>query len=286
MAPETAAAIEAARGSGQALDREVRNRAEHDFGADFGDVQVHTDRQADHFSQALAARAFTVGKDIFFRQGEHNPASARGQELLTHELTHVVQQTGAQPSRELAVSRPDDPCEQEADQVATRLQSKQRTGEDSEKAQRQEIDASALAMNRRIVLRAPLAAMLEDENEKAPEISTPLAPEVKRDESGTATLQVGDTPVTVLPDVQSEDKSMAGKAKTEFHIEWETPNYEYKGSKITSVDPAPAPKADIQTTYGPGAKPEDTSGYGKGTTPEDIETDKNVPGISRGQPRQ
>ncbi|MBE8991324.1 DUF4157 domain-containing protein [Nostoc sp. LEGE 12450] len=42
----------------------------------------------------IQARAFTTGEDVFFRQGEYNPGSQGGQELLAHELTHVVQQNG------------------------------------------------------------------------------------------------------------------------------------------------------------------------------------------------
>jgi len=32
---------------------------------------------------------------VFFRQGEYNPESRGGQELIAHELTHVVQQNGS-----------------------------------------------------------------------------------------------------------------------------------------------------------------------------------------------
>ena len=51
----------------------------------------------------LQARAFTTGSDVFFRKGDYQPTSHEGQELLAHELTHVVQQGGAgpvQPTRE------------------------------------------------------------------------------------------------------------------------------------------------------------------------------------------
>jgi hypothetical protein len=48
----------------------------------------------------LSARAFTIGNDIFFKQGEYNPTSTEGQKLITHELTHTIQQgasTSLQP---------------------------------------------------------------------------------------------------------------------------------------------------------------------------------------------
>ncbi|HEX8845923.1 MAG TPA: DUF4157 domain-containing protein [Pyrinomonadaceae bacterium] len=67
---------------------------ERAFGADFSDVHVHTDAQADGLNRSLEARAFTAGQDLFFRHGEYNPDSSRGQELIAHELTHVMQQSG------------------------------------------------------------------------------------------------------------------------------------------------------------------------------------------------
>lgn len=118
VAPEIESAIQGARGAGQALDSTVRARMEAAFGADFGGVRVHTDALADHLNQALSARAFTTGQDIFFSQDQYRPASYSGQELLAHELTHVVQQTGNGLRGKLTVSQPGDACEREADQVA------------------------------------------------------------------------------------------------------------------------------------------------------------------------
>lgn len=76
------------------LPDEVRSFMEPRFGADFSGVKVHTDAQADQLNRSVQARAFTTGQDVFFRQGEYNPASRGGQELIAHELTHVVQQNG------------------------------------------------------------------------------------------------------------------------------------------------------------------------------------------------
>lgn len=88
-------AIEARRGSGQPLPDSAREFFEPRFGQDFSDVQIHTGPEADTLNQTLQARAFTTGSDIFFREGEYNPESATGRELLAHELTHVVQQGGS-----------------------------------------------------------------------------------------------------------------------------------------------------------------------------------------------
>ena len=82
------------RGRGSALDGGVRQFMEPRFGADFSGVRVHTNPQADTLNRNLSARAFTTGRDIFFRGGEYRPGSASGRELIAHELTHVVQQSG------------------------------------------------------------------------------------------------------------------------------------------------------------------------------------------------
>ncbi len=90
--PDLEASIQQARGSGQPLADSVREPMEQAFGTDFSGVKVHTDTQSDQLNQSIQAKAFTTGKDIFFRQGEYDPGSRGGQELIAHELTHVVQQ--------------------------------------------------------------------------------------------------------------------------------------------------------------------------------------------------
>jgi uncharacterized protein (TIGR02594 family) len=98
--PELEASIQQARSGGQPLDENVRKPIEQAFGADFSGVRVHTDSQSDTLNRSLQARAFTTGEDVFFRQGEYNPVSQQGQELLAHELTHVVQQNGDKVQRQ------------------------------------------------------------------------------------------------------------------------------------------------------------------------------------------
>jgi hypothetical protein len=65
---------------------------ERRFGADLGNVRLHTGASAQVMSRLLRAQAFTSGRDIFFAAGKLDPDSARGRLLLAHELTHVVQQ--------------------------------------------------------------------------------------------------------------------------------------------------------------------------------------------------
>lgn len=95
---EVSAGVEAelnsTRGTGQVLDEGLQRSMGEAMGADFSGVRLHTDARADRLSRSLAARAFTTGRDVFFRQGEYQPRSLEGQELIAHELTHVVQQKG------------------------------------------------------------------------------------------------------------------------------------------------------------------------------------------------
>ncbi|MCT7983115.1 DUF4157 domain-containing protein [Laspinema sp. A4] len=87
--------IRQARSSGRAIGEPIRRQMEGAFGADFSNVRVHTNNTADTLNRSLSARAFTTGNNIFFKQGEYNPSSSSGKELLAHELTHVVQQSGS-----------------------------------------------------------------------------------------------------------------------------------------------------------------------------------------------
>jgi Domain of unknown function (DUF4157) len=86
--------IQSARGSGQSLDPNLQAKMGQAMGADFSGVKVHTDSQSDQLNKSIQAKAFTTGQDVFFRQDAYKPSSKDGQELIAHELTHVVQQSG------------------------------------------------------------------------------------------------------------------------------------------------------------------------------------------------
>ena len=85
--------INAARGLGQTLPTSARAFFEPRFGYDFGQVRVHTSENARSLAQAVNARAFTVGRDIFFGANQYAPDTHMGQRLMAHELTHVIQQS-------------------------------------------------------------------------------------------------------------------------------------------------------------------------------------------------
>jgi hypothetical protein len=89
--------------SGDRLPSEVRSRLMPHLGFDPEMARLHTGSAAATASKAMAAEAFTVGRDVFFDDGRFDPASERGIRLLTHELAHVGQQT--RDDRPATVSR-------------------------------------------------------------------------------------------------------------------------------------------------------------------------------------
>ena len=55
---------------------------------------MHTDANAAGLARSVNAQAFTVGSDVVFGAGQYRPDDTDGKQLLAHELTHVVQQSG------------------------------------------------------------------------------------------------------------------------------------------------------------------------------------------------
>jgi hypothetical protein len=86
---------EALRSSGQPLDSATRAFMEPRFGYDFSRVRVHTDTAAEQSARDVKAHAYTVGNHIVLGAGRLAPQTSAGKRLLAHELTHVVQQSGA-----------------------------------------------------------------------------------------------------------------------------------------------------------------------------------------------
>ncbi|MBA2943021.1 DUF4157 domain-containing protein [Paenibacillus sp. CGMCC 1.16610] len=86
--------IKSMQGSGSKMDAQIQAKMESAFNADFSNVNIHNNPQSSKMNASLGAEAFATGNDIFFREGRYNPDSREGQELLGHELTHVIQQRG------------------------------------------------------------------------------------------------------------------------------------------------------------------------------------------------
>jgi uncharacterized protein DUF4157 len=115
--PDVQAAIAATRGAGRPLERSVASTLAPALGS-LDDVRVHTGDGAAAMARAVAARAFTVGSDIYFGRGEYNPGTAEGNRLIAHEVAHTIQQRGAPDDGPLTVSQPGDALERDAEAAA------------------------------------------------------------------------------------------------------------------------------------------------------------------------
>ena len=81
-------------GRGEALDQSIRAKYEKRFGVDLGHVRIITGEFAEEFNRQRGAYAVTIGSTGMILMGgspEKSMASAAGQALLAHELTHVAQ---------------------------------------------------------------------------------------------------------------------------------------------------------------------------------------------------
>jgi hypothetical protein len=81
------------RGSGKPLPESERSFFEQRFGHDFSQVRVHSGSQSARLTNAVNARAFTVGRDVVFGADQYAPETQEGKKILAHELSHVIQQS-------------------------------------------------------------------------------------------------------------------------------------------------------------------------------------------------
>jgi hypothetical protein len=94
MTPAISTGIQSMQSGGRPLSRSERNFFEPRFGADFSNVRVHNDTRAASAARSVNARAFTLGHNVVFGDGEYSPNVLAGRKLLAHELTHDLQQNG------------------------------------------------------------------------------------------------------------------------------------------------------------------------------------------------
>jgi len=106
LSPAPAAGFVLPSSVGKPLPGNVREALETAFNAHFGAVRIHTDAPAQAAAAAFGARAFTSGADVYFSHQAYDPFSPSGQQLIAHELTHVLQQTGRRSSGLLLEARP------------------------------------------------------------------------------------------------------------------------------------------------------------------------------------
>jgi len=117
-----------ARSSGRPLERNLNAEMSRRLGHDFSGVEIHDDTAAQQATEMLNARAMTRGHRIFFGPRRFNTGTKDGQQLLAHELVHVVQQerSGAPSGRGLDQAPLNIPSrrhatEAEAEELSTRV---------------------------------------------------------------------------------------------------------------------------------------------------------------------
>lgn len=109
--------------NGQPLNAEMQSVMESGFGHSFEQVRIHTDSKAAKTAKLLNAKAYTVGQNIVFDDGQFNPFSKEGKQTIAHELAHVIQQegNGGYLSDRLELTRASDSTEVEADVAAEQV---------------------------------------------------------------------------------------------------------------------------------------------------------------------
>jgi hypothetical protein len=80
---------------GSPLPESVQKDFEERLGQDFSQVRIHTGSRPATTARQLKAKAFTVGNDVVFGQGQFAPNTTSGKRLIAHELTHVGQASKA-----------------------------------------------------------------------------------------------------------------------------------------------------------------------------------------------
>lgn len=123
--PDVRTAIAAAQGGGRSLDPSLRTDLEAGFGQDLDDVRVHTGTDADALARSVDARAFALGRDVWFAEGQYDPGTESGRRLVAHEVAHTVQQGPAPVPADLQVTNPGDAVESDADRMVDAALSRQ-----------------------------------------------------------------------------------------------------------------------------------------------------------------
>jgi hypothetical protein len=102
---------------GSPLEPGFREQMERALGSDLSDVRIHDDAAAQAGSQEINADAFTHGEDVFLGRDARTLDPEASQQLLAHEVVHVVQQrkVGVASNQ---IGQPGDAHEHEADHAS------------------------------------------------------------------------------------------------------------------------------------------------------------------------
>ena len=90
--------------SGTSLPSAHKQQYESYFGQSLSNVNIHTGSEAAYAADAVNAKAFTLGNDIYFGQGQYSPSTQQGQDILTHEIAHTMQSDSSNTLRKWGAS--------------------------------------------------------------------------------------------------------------------------------------------------------------------------------------
>ena len=82
--------VAAAASAGEPLPLSMQRRLQTVPAPELSAIRIHTDDESAVAADALDARAFTVGHDIYFGAGEYRPWTPDGERLLAHEVAHAT----------------------------------------------------------------------------------------------------------------------------------------------------------------------------------------------------
>lgn len=110
--------IEPASGQGRSLQSDARPCMESASRGDFRGVLAHTDLETDKLNPAPNIRSADCGRGAFRREGLRDPGSLHSQELLVYRHNNVLKPEDSENQPKLAIGKPGDKFEQEANRVA------------------------------------------------------------------------------------------------------------------------------------------------------------------------
>jgi hypothetical protein len=131
--------INSLNGKGKPLPAQANHFFSSRMGYDFSDVKVHNDKEAAESAKAINAKAYTVGNNVVFNEGQYSIESGEGKRLMAHELAHVMQN-----DHSLIMTDKLDPAHVSAWQATTRKAFDKKSAGDVIEAEKYFIDALGL----------------------------------------------------------------------------------------------------------------------------------------------
>lgn len=143
---DTEQLLDSARQGGTAIAEPLQRQIGDVVGADVSGVRLHSGEVSRELNDRLSAEAFTVGRDVFFRDGVPDTSSAAGLGLVAHEVAHTVQQGATPVSRRLSGERDETEtaeAETETEEAPEATEAEEETEEAAEETEETEAETGA-----------------------------------------------------------------------------------------------------------------------------------------------